>query len=144
MLKAIVQQVHRRREARFGELPRFVTVGADDHRYTRQRASQHHRLIPGVRNIAQHAVSVRDDRGAGIMLRAPVSAAEHTRAMSTRDEHLRDALHGRRLAAAADPQVADADDGAGEPAPTIRIARVPPPPPGGGGAVHRAQRLHDQ
>jgi hypothetical protein len=58
-----------------------------------------------------------------------VAAGQHRRALALLDEKSRDVFDDRGLAAAAHPQVADADDRPLEPVPTRGIARVPRAPP---------------
>jgi len=60
---------------------------------------------------------------------AGVAARQHGRAFALRDQQPCDVLDDRRLAAAADAQVADADDGARQAMPERGVACVPGAPP---------------
>ena len=69
------------------------------------------------------------------------SIAEPTRViLRVRVDQARDVFDERRLAAAADAEVTDADDGPREPAPTTGMTRVPAAPPRGRRAVETAER----
>ena len=139
MLKPVVEQMDRGAEPALGERARQIAIGADEHGDAGKRAREHQRLVAGRVEIGDDARAVGDDRDAVARDAPRVAVREDGGPLAAVLQHARQIVDHRRLAAAADAQVADADDGAGQTFLPRGIARVPRPPPRGGRAVHRAE-----
>jgi hypothetical protein len=109
VLKPIIHDMNRGAETTFGEQAAKVAILADAHDRGLQRTCQHERLVAGTIEIGQQANAIRHDDDAIDATPAFVSSAEDCRPLSLRDQPLGDRRDQRRLASAADAQVADAD-----------------------------------
>ena len=110
MLKPVVEHVHRGIEVTLGQAPGEIAVAATPARGRPRRRA---------RASAVRRRSDRDRRRAGVRPTPPprrparparVPAAQNRRPLAHLQQHARDMSHGRRLAGAADAEVADADD----------------------------------
>ena len=127
MLKAIIEHMDRAAEPCFGQSPCHVSARRHEHRSARHFAGQHLRLIAGVVHIHMQARAIAHDDHAFVHDFSRVSAAENRRALSHIDQHAREFTSERRLAAAADRQIADADDRRRETMPEMRPVLVVAP-----------------
>ncbi len=139
MLKAVVQQVDGDAELLFGQTSREIPVGADEHRNGGQRASQHQRFVACRLNVREDGPPVRHDGDTVVRRRPAVAARQHRRTFTLLDEEPGNRRDDRRLAAAADAEVADAHDRLAQPSATRRVAAVPSATPRGGRAVEQAR-----
>ena len=94
-----------------------------------------------------HALDIGEHRLPSLTITTPsstisprVSAAQNRRALAHLEQHARDFGRERRLAAAADREIADADDGRGETAPQMRPALVVAPAAPRDSAVKKMQQ----
>src|SRR5712671_406293 len=110
MLKTVVEEMNRGAEAPFGEAAGEIAIGADQHRDAGERARQHQRLIARFVEAGDDVRAIRHDRHAIAGYAAPVAASEHSWMFALLEEQPGDVFDDRRLATAADAQVADAHD----------------------------------
>ncbi len=139
MLKAVVEHVHRGAELGFGEDAGAIAVGTGQHDDARQLTGQHHRLVARHIQAGADLPRVADDDDFFRPARAAVAAAENGRLLTHFEEHPGDSSSKRGLAAAADGEIADADDGVAQPLPEVGPRRVPLPPPPRNRRVKAAQ-----
>ena len=98
-------------ESLLGEPAGEIAIGAHEHRHAGQRARQHLRLVARVARRARARVPVADHHHAVGRARGARSRGSESRdARPCSQQHARQRSDDRRLAAAADDQVADADD----------------------------------
>ena len=130
VLKPVVEDVHRRAEVMFGQTAGQVAIARRQDRNARQLPRQHQRLVAGAIEIGADAVGVAHDDHAVLSPPAPVAAAQDGRPLPHVQELARQARDGRRLAAAADREVADADHRTAQPSAQIGprgVVLAPPP-----------------
>ena len=127
MLKAVVQHVHRASEPALGDSPGNVAARRHQHRGARNGARQHLRLVARSLDVGKHAAAVADDHHTFVDDFSRIAAAQNRRALSHLEQHPRDLGRQRRLAAAADGEIPDADDRRGETAPQMGPALVVAP-----------------
>ena len=101
MLEAIVQQVQLRTESLLGQSPGGVAVFADDDRHS-QLARDQQRLVA---KFARRAARIDQRHARGL---APVAAREHIERNAALLQQLAQQNEERRLARAADREIADA------------------------------------
>src|SRR5690242_3114109 len=141
MLKPIVEQMHRTGESVLGQPARQIAIVAHEHRHTRQRPRQHLRLVTRRLDRRQYARTVADDHDTVAGLPLSVAARQNCRPLSLVEQPLCERRHHRRLAAAADDQIADADHGTVEAPLRLRVTRVPRAPKACRPAVNSAERI---
>src|SRR4051812_15397931 len=112
-------------ELTLGERSREMPIGGDDHRHSGKRPRQHLRLITRPLDRFEHALAVTDHQHTIFVSAAAVTPAEDRRALASFEHQTRECRDDRRLSAAADDKVADADHRLAERARTTRNALVP-------------------
>ena len=130
MLKAVVEHVDRGAELGFGEDAGAIAVGTGQHDDAGQLPRQHHRLVARHIEAGADLPRVADDDDVLRLARAAVAAAENGRLLAHLEQHPGDGGRERRLAAAADGEIADADDRVAQPLPEVGprgVALAPPP-----------------
>ena len=95
--------------SRSASRPERKRSAPDEHRHAWQRAREHQRLVAGGSDIRQDARAVGHDGDARRAARARVPARQNGRALAALEQQPREVRDDRRLAAAADAEVADAD-----------------------------------
>ena len=131
MLEAVVEQEDGGAEPPLGEHAGQMPIGADQHRHARAAcapaAAARRRTAPPARStsaaVAHHEHAVH-------RLAARVAAAQDRRPLAGGEQQPGQRGHGRRLAAAAHREVADADDRLREPAADAAARACVPRPPG--------------
>jgi hypothetical protein len=140
MLKPVVEDMHGDPERAFGDDARQMAIFADTDDRLRQLTGEHQRLITGAIDIGEHRVTVGHDHDTINDPATLITPAEYRRAFTTRDQPLDEAGDERRLAGAADAEIADADHRSLQPSSCFRM----PLEPLAAGASHRAvQRIQD-
>src|SRR5438105_4023316 len=119
MLKPIVEDADRRPEMLLGEEARDVAVRGDEHGDAGHVPRQQLRLVAGSRHRLEHAGAVADDEHAFRRVAAGVATREDHGTLAVIAQQTRQRLDHRRLARAADGEIADADD-------TVMEAALPP------------------
>ena len=121
MLKPIVEDVNGRAQTAFGQAAGQKAIGADGDDDAGDGARQHQRLVAGRIDAGQHARPVGHHGHAGRRDAPAVAAREDRRPFTARDEQPGEVFDDRRLAGAADAQVADADHRTLEPVLPLRM-----------------------
>jgi len=121
--------------AALGEPARQIPVAGDEHRDAWQSAREHQRFISRAVEVGQESLAVAHHRHAVRRPRPRIAACQDGRAVAGILEQTCEVRHERRLPAAADRHVADADDRPVQSAPAVRAARVPPASFTGDGGV---------
>ena len=110
MLESVVEQVDVAAEPCLGQPSREMPVRRDEDGHAWQLTREHQRFVAGASEIGEHGSSVADDHDAVRDIRAAVSARQDRRMPAALEQPRRKVRDERRLAAAADGEVADADD----------------------------------
>ena len=120
VLKPVVEHVDRRAELVFGQAAGEIPIGRHQDRGAGELPREHQRLVAGAIEIAADPVGVAHDHDAVDRPRSRVTAAEDRGALAHRQQLARDRRHHRRLPAAADGEIADADHRPAQPPAEIR------------------------
>src|SRR5687767_3510139 len=127
MLKAVVQYMHGAAEPAFGDSPGRVAARRHQHGGSWHGARQHLRLVTGALDAGEHPAAIADNHDTLVGDLSGIAAAQDRWALAHLEQHARDFGRERRFAAAANREIADADDGRGEPPPQIGPALVVAP-----------------
>src|SRR5688572_32808501 len=121
--------------------PRSVATGRYEHRGAGHGAGQHLRLIPGSLDARQHTSTIANNYDTSVDNPPRVSPAQNRRALAHVDQHERHLGRERRLAAAANGEIADADNRSGETPPQMRPVLVVAPACARDSAVEKVQQV---
>lgn len=105
MLETVVEDQHGGMQPVDGQAAGVDTAPADDHRHSWQGLGEHRRFIATLLRREEQGTAVGDDRRL-LLDRSPVAAADDGRAKAHGKEEFRQVAYHRRLAAAAQHQVA--------------------------------------
>ena len=125
MLVGVVKQVHGAAEPSLGERSGQVPIRRDDHRHAGKRTREHLRLIARSLHRLDDPLRGAHHHHAVLGATSSVAATQDGGPLSALDQQARQRCDDRRLAAAADDEVADADDRLGERPRAARNALVP-------------------
>jgi hypothetical protein len=140
VLKAVVEDVDRRPEVVLGEAAGEVAIRTGQHGRARQLPRQHQRLVARARQVGADAARIAHDDDAVAVLGAAVAAAQDRGPLAHLEQRLCDICRHRRLAAAANRKVADADDRSPEPLPQVGASGVAFAPPSHDRGIDGAQQ----
>ena len=115
-------------ELPLGQRAGQVAIGRHAHDGAGHLPRQHQRLVAGRSTVASIARAVGHDDHAVGGVGAPVAAAQDRRPLAARDQPLGEGRHDRRLAGAADREIADADHRTQQAALPLRLALHAPAP----------------
>ncbi len=110
MLKPIVEQHHGAVELPLGQPASEMAIGADKDGNRRQRACQHLWLVPRVLDGFEYALAIAHHDNAIGSAATGVAAAQDRGPLTHCEQHASERRHDRRLAAAANGEIPDADD----------------------------------
>ena len=131
VLKAIVEQVHGRPIATFGQASGQMAARRDEHRHAFERLGQHERLIASPRKVRPNPPGLPDDDDAVSCITTTVPTTQDRGPLVHLEEESSQVLDQGRFATTSHGQVPDADHRAGEFTSRFGMVSVPlASPPG--------------